>query len=125
MTYACSWCQGTKTGAISCTCMVDCGKPECPHGEGAFYVSYPVPTFPAVEKPIIEDAVRIDPGEPMPSDPKHAVTRVLELHVKCPCNGCSAGIQRPACKGCGDFWPCPTVHAVRGTAPARQVFPAS
>lgn len=53
-----------------------------------------------------------------------AVARVTALHTTCDCGPCMARTNR-FCGHCHQYWPCPTVQAVRGTTARPTTEPAT
>lgn len=114
----CEWCLDVRPSLLLCRCETDCGELDCPNNPALAEARPDVPRFfldlaafvatPAAQ--IDADVVRMSPN--------HyglAIARVAEMHKKCVCKVCLAGTSRPTCIGCSDFWPCKTVHALRGT----------
>lgn len=112
----CSWCLGHS--AKSCSCNHPCGEPECPSAERPLHELQPVPEFASLVDALAAQAkATTNPkpvqGEPEVTDAGAALARILLLHKRCPCKVCAEGTRVPSCKGCNEWYPCPTVRAVR------------
>lgn len=113
----CDWCLDDQPSLLLCTCTWNCEQPDCPNGERPWGFKPEVPVFskrpgePIVKTvaPAFSGVVNIPRAEY-----RDAIDRVVELHKRCTCKACSSGHQRPSCKCCNEFWPCPTIHALRG-----------
>ena len=112
---SCMFCLDTETyGMWVCTCPGDCGMPDCANAEKPFWYRPPVPKFggPMPTPKKLEAVVPVDVVNIEPEDYGNAINRVVNLHERCDCKGC-VGLQRAACKGCNDFWPCITIRTLR------------
>ena len=63
----------------------------------------------AVEPVVPLGVVNLQPKEYGP-----AINRVVALHGRCDCKVCANSGSRAVCNSCSDFWPCKTIHALRG-----------
>lgn len=113
----CDWCRGGYV--LACTCRSLCTEARCPFHEEKRDTLQPLPQF----AEMLGLALRANrpaglPGParmPVARDADAAISRVLALHAPCPCSRCQAPAEKPSCRGCQDWWPCPTARAVSGT----------
>jgi hypothetical protein len=112
---SCSFCLDTESHGLVCTCVANCGMPDCADPFSAFDYRPPVPTFggPVTKASKNSRVVPIGVVNIDPEDYGHAINRIVALHKRCPCKGCSTGAQRPACTCCNDYWPCITIRTLR------------
>lgn len=113
----CNWCLGDRTALLLCHCRLFCGELDCPYSEEFRMIPIETPRFLMELQSFVSPAPVQLPVEVVSMKPYQygaAVARVADMHRRCGCKVCAQGITRATCTGCSDFWPCKTVHALRG-----------